>query len=132
MFFIAGVLITGGYPAGTAGNQSELYLPSSDSSCTLPSLPDGRYHHTYSEGGLLCGGRITITTAINNCLQWRPDTGSWERGLYLDVERYEHVSWTPASGSGTYLMGGYGSRRTTTIIKPDMTEEEGFPLKNET
>ena len=42
------------------------------------------------------------------------------------------MSWTPSSGSGTYLIGGRDSKRTTTLIKPDGTQEPGFPLKYDT
>ena len=43
------------------------------------------------------------------------------------------MSWTPSSGIGTYLVGGYAysnsAKRTTTLIKPDGTQEPGFSLK---
>ena len=67
-----------------------------------------------------------------NCIQWSPDTGTWEELLTLDVGRWTHVSWTPNTGIGTYLMGGgyYDEgRKTTTLIRPDGTQEPGFPLK---
>ena len=124
MYYIAGVLITGGDSA--AGNTAELYVPSSGASCTLPSLPDYREEHTVSEGGLLCGGRNTR----DSCLMWSPDSGTWEEAITLDVRRYDHVSWTPSSGNnGTYLMGGGYSERTTTLINNDGSQEPGFLLK---
>ena len=123
MYYIAGVLITGG---DAAGNTAELYVPSSGASCTLPSLPDNKYYHTVTEGGLLCGGSGTE----DSCLMWSPDSGTWEEALTLDVNRYEHVYWTPSSGTtGTYLMGGGDSERTTTLIKDDGSQDQGFPLK---
>ena len=122
LYYIAGVLITGCYPAD---NTAELYVPSTGASCTLPSLPDNRYHHTVTEGGLLCGGRDTS----DSCIQWSPDSGTWEEALTLDVRRSQHVSWTPSSGAGTYLMGGYDSKRTTTLVNNDGSQEPGFPLK---
>ena len=75
--------------------------------------------------GLLCGGFDTS----NTCLQWRSDTGTWEESLTLEVRREDHLSWTPSSGIGTYLMGGYFTDLVTTLIKPDGTQEPGFPLK---
>ena len=75
--------------------------------------------------GLICGGYDTQDT----CIQWIPDTGTWEEYLSLDVKRYVHVSWTPGTGVGTYLMGGSGSERTTTLLTPEGTQEPGFPLK---
>ena len=103
-------------------------MPSSGASCTLPSLgSEGRYGHTASEDGLLCGGAYDK----NSCLQWKPDTGSWEDALTLGVGREYHVSWTPKSGiTGTYLMGGIYSKETTTLITPDGESQElGFLLK---
>ena len=81
---------------------------------------------------ILCGGGNTDDT----CLQWSPDTGTWEELLTLDIRRYDHVSWTPASGTGTYLIGGDGSnettRMTTTLVTPEGGQETGFPLEYDT
>ena len=79
---------------------------------------------------LICGGVNTPDT----CIQWSPNTGTWEEYLSLDVERAGHVSWTPGTGIGTYLMGGMDGHGmdtvwTTTLIRPDGTQEPGFPLK---
>ena len=69
----------------------------------------------------------------DSCLQWSPDTSSWENLLTLEDERNTHVSWTPGNDIGTYLMGGavYGSGMTTTLITPG-GQETGFQLKYET
>ena len=109
-------------------------MPSSGAFCSLPTLPDDRYSHS-ADDGLLCGGSDTNDT----CIQWSPVTGSWEAAVTLDVRRYDHLSWTPVNGRGTFLMGGYyirrkegyynESRRTTTLITPEGTQEPGFPLK---
>ena len=132
IFYSVGVLITGSdntlpQPSDTA----ELYLPSSNVSCSLPRLPDVRWHHSMESWGLLCGGD---GIASDTCLQWSPDTGTWEELLTLDDERLDHVSWTPVTGVGTYLMGCYGTelKRTSTLITPDGTQEPGFPLKYDT
>ena len=119
--------MTGGWN-GTVLDTVELYLPSSGLSCSLPSLPHFRYHHSVESTGLLCGGEVTSDT----CLQWRSD--AWEESITLDVKRQDHVSWTPRAGSGTYLMGGWKTeqQRTTTLITPDGTQETGFPLKYDT
>ena len=69
----------------------------------------------------------------DSCLQWSPDTRTWEWLVHgMDIERYAHVSWTPATEIGTYLMGGVESLRTTTLVKPDGTHEPGFHLQYET
>ena len=111
-------------------NTAELYLPSSGLSCSLPRLPDDdvRVGHTQESSGLICGGFNSPGT----CIQWIPDTGTWEELLTLDVSRYDHVSWTPGTGVGTYLMGGGYSERTTTLVRPEGTQEPGFPLKYDT
>ena len=129
-FVFLAVLITGGYAGGnTYLNTVELFLPSDGTSCTLPPLAQARYHHTV-DNHILCGGSGTE----DSCLQWSPDTGTWEELLTLDVGRYNHVSWTPASGTGTYLIGGWDSdgRMTTTLITSEGGQDTGFPLKYDT
>ena len=120
------VLIAGS--ANSPSDTAELYQPASGVSCSLPQLPEDRYYHTTDNSGLLCGGGDTG----EKCLQWSPVTGSWEERLSLNVWRAEHVSWTPDNEVGTYLMGGYYSGRTTTLIKHDGTREPGFNLKYNT
>ena len=122
------VLITGHGSSSNPMDTAELYLPSSGVSCILPRLPDNRDSHTVDSKGLLCGGAYTRDT----CLQWSPDTGTWEDLLTLNVMRYRHVSWTPGPDIGTYLMGGIYSGLTTTLIKPDGNQEPGFLLKHDT
>ena len=126
------VLITGGF--NLEFFNAELFLPSDGTSCTLPLLPQDRYFHTV-DNHILCGGLGTSTR--DSCLQWSPDTGTWEELLTLDVGRYAHVSWTPASGTGTYLIGGgkglgIDTEMTTTLITHEGGQETGFPLKYET
>ena len=110
-------------------------MPSSGIFCSLPRLPndDERRFHTVESSGLLCGGRFSDFE--DRCLQWNAVTGTWEDLLTLDVKRYHHVSWTPDTDIGTYLIGGlpspstFQNRRTTTLIKPDGTQQPGFQLE---
>ena len=122
---ILAVLIAGGYGLDTA----ELFLPSDGTSCTLPPLPgrvyDSRYLHT-ADHNLLCGGQYTE----DSCIQWSPNTGTWEERLTLDVGRMGHVSWT--TERGTYLIGGDRTGFSTTLITSDGTQEPGFGLKYDT
>ena len=92
---------------------------------------DGRLRHTLEGSGLLCGGMYTTYTS---CVQWSSVNGTWEEYLTLDVGRSYHVSWTPDPDIGTYLMGGVTSeaKNTTTLIKPDSSQEPGFSLKYDT
>ena len=134
------VLITGSSHYGSS-DTTELYVPSTGVSCTLPDIPQpnigsGLFYHTL-DSGLICGGYYTYDI----CLKWRTDTGTWEEYITLDIRRYDHVSWTPSPEIGTYLMGGHvhnnidndnGAGNTTTLIKPDGTQEPGFPLKYKT
>ena len=69
---------------------------------------------------------------MDTCIQWSPDTGTWEEYLSLDVGRYDHVYWTPGTGVGTYLIGGFYSERTTTLLTPEGAQESGFSLKYDT
>ena len=129
IFNLDAVLITGGYDFDNLVS-AELFLPSSGLSCSLPNLPDQRGTHTVDSLGLICGGDYDfIHNTTESCLKWRSDTGSWEKYLTLNIWRAYHASWTPSNGIGTYLMGGFYSNRTTTLIKPDGTQEPGFPLK---
>ena len=98
-------MITGGGYLYDTEKSAEIYHPDRDSPCVLPKLPDPRSDHT-QDGELMCGGYNTR----RSCRRWNPDTGAWDEvtnvSNSLTHERAEHVSWTPADGSGTYLMGG--------------------------
>ena len=102
------VLITGG--DGTE-QTAEIYHPDKDSACVLSDLPDERYGHT-QDGSLLCGGTVTN----RSCRRWNADTGA--RDLVtesLTEDRFYHISWTPAGGSATYLIGGWRSFETSEV-----------------
>ena len=108
-------------------------MPSTGTSCSLPQLPDDRYGHSVERYGLICGGNRPWVN--DTCVQWDLETGSWEdKQLTLDIERSGHVIWTPNTGIGTFLMGGWTieSQNTTTLMKPDGTQEQAFPLKYDT
>ena len=93
----------------------------------LPIMQDDRYDHSLEGSALMCGGYYTS----ESCVQWSSVNGTWEEYLTLDVGRSYHVSWTPDPDIGTYLMGGSTSEagNTTTLIKPDSSQEQGFNLK---
>ena len=121
------VLITG----GTYNRRSaEVFLPETGHSCRLSDLPDERLDHT-QDGALTCGGFGGQNQRIS-CLKWSPDSGTWTQSHTLTEERYGHVSWTPDPSLGTFLIGGISNPRTSELIKPDGSVEQGFSLKYDT
>ena len=76
----------------------------------------------------MCGGYDTS----DSCVQWSSVNGTWEKYLTLNVTRYYHVSWTPDPDIGTFLMGGgtFEAMNSTTLIKPDGSQEPGFNLEH--
>ena len=106
----------------------EIYLPSSNTSCTLTAeLPEGREYHTQT-GGWACGeADIRREDVSTTCDHW--SQGSWIRSDNFNVTRHYHVSW--ATASGVYIIGGssnYGGK-TSELVKEDGSVEEGFKLK---
>ena len=122
------VLITGGDGAG--GRQSaEIFHPDSESEsfCYLRHFPEYRSLHT-QDGSLKCG----IETP-RSCLTWNSDTGSWDLVTdSLTADRVNHISWTPADRSVTYLMGGLHSYKTSEVIDREGRVSASFPLKHRT
>ena len=123
---ISAVLITGG---DDTLQSAEVYH--SDISCVIPIMPDRRWAHT-QDGSLVCGGHSTR----RSCRRWNPDTGAWDLVTQsLTEDRGRHTSWTPADGSVTYLMGGFGraSDKTSEIVEHDTGRvSASFSLKHST
>ena len=95
----AAILITGG---ANAAQSAEVFLPWSNTTCQLPSLPDERYAHVQS-GQLLCGGFDSSTR--RSCLRWNKQTGGWTMlPLRLSEGRYGSMIW--AHGGQLVIMGG--------------------------
>ena len=124
-----GVLISGGWNGG--GLKSvEMYNPATNTTCSLPQLPEARYQLS-QDGGLACGGKGGNNT-LTTCVKWGSESGTWTQSHTLRQSRFTHVSW--ATEDGVYLMGGKdsSSRRTTELVKEDGSVEDGFSLKYET
>ena len=105
---------------------AEIYDPFTKTSCVLPNLPIGKFSHT-QDGLLLCGG----FEDKNTCLTW--NQGAWNVSHHLNSLRVGHSSWTPVSGTHTYLMGSNqliqrDQSHTTDIVGPDGVVEQGFDL----
>ena len=123
--FVSAVLITGG---SSTSRSAEIYNPLTNTSCSLPQLPEGRNFHS-QDGGLTCGGGYPST--YTNCVKWSPASGTWNHSHTLKQRRSDHKSW--ATTSGVYLIGGYGGgKRTSEKVKDDGSVEEGFSLKYDT
>ena len=127
------VLITGGYDL----TSSEIYDPTTQTSCLLPNFTTWRTGHS-QDGPLLCGGGQVFSDDDNSlmtCTTW--SQGTWNVSHHLTFRRQNHISWTPASGAGTYLMGGIKSQnypdplQKTEIVRPDGTVEQGFDLASQ-
>ena len=124
------VLITGSWDG--AAQSAEIYHPDRKSACIIPDLPDRRAYHT-QDSTLVCGGFWTR----RSCRRWNPDTGAWDLVTEsLTESREGHISWTPADGSVTYLMGGVGSGPDRTTVTLDLDQDNrsrvitAFPLQH--
>ena len=113
---------------------SEIYDPVSKKSCILPR-GEGKdlpfvFARTF-DPPLVCGGRRRYKneTTASSCYKFNFASGSWTKSHNLRFARYAHISWTPASGDGTYLMGGAYSRKTTEIVNIEGLSRKGFNLK---
>ena len=119
------MLITGGWGARQS---AEIYHPDRDSPCLLPDLPEDRWRHT-QDGSLMCGGWKTR----RSCRKWNPDTGAWDLVTEsLTMDRVDHISWTPADGSMTYLMEGDWSVGTSDAEDQENSVTSSFPLQHST
>ena len=129
-YVVSVVLITGGYN-GASLKSAEIFNPVTNTSCSLPLLPEGRRYHS-QDGGLACGGnrKQEDEEPLTTCVQWSPVSGSWTKSHTLREKRHAHVSW--ATASGVYLIGSHDSLRTSELVKSDGSVEEGFSLKYQT
>ena len=134
---ISAVLITGGDSYG-ARQSAEIYHPNRGSPCIITNIPDERKRHSL-DGLLMCGGIYFYYGQRKTCRRWTPDTGAWDLVTKtLTGERSGHISWTPADGSVTYLIGGYDEYHaadTSDILQHDnnkVSTSPSFPLKHKT
>ena len=117
---IAALIMTGGYNEDGLSSV-EVYVPSTNTSCSLPSLPVTTWDHS-QDGLLLCGGSQCSLendgclkgppTRAKKCLTFYPDSGLWITTHPLQENRYGHSSWQREDGT-VLLMGGRISARTT-------------------
>ena len=120
-------LISGGWKDGHGDlNSAEIFNPGTNTSCSLPPLPEGRYRHNQQA----CGGGRSDAPETLTCVKWSPASGTWNESHTLTQKRAGHVSW--ATSSGVYLIGGWYSLRTSEKVKLNGSVEEGFSLKYDT
>ena len=98
------ILITGGW--GRNEQAAEVFLPWSNTTCGLPSLPDRRVGHVQS-GNTLCGGGFSSFTLLS-CLQWRQ--GGWIK-LPVSLAEARYHSSARKVEEGLVIMGGQDSWR---------------------
>ena len=96
-------------------SSTEVYIPDTGKTCSLPDLPEIRYDHTMdtlANTPVICGGGDTYTS----CLQFTPTSagGVWTNYTTTMERRYGHSSWV--SSAGLVLMGGWISGTTTEIV----------------
>ena len=122
-------LVTGGYGTGGIYMSAQIYSPNTGQVCFLPDMDVVRQLHN-QDGTLACGG--WSDSVSDSCSTFNSDSGLWNRSHTLPRKRQYSQSWTPQSGSGTYLIGGEANADTTDLVKPDGTVQQGFNLKYET
>ena len=117
----AGILIT-------AYKQAEIYIPSTNETFDLPTIPGNpRLWHTLT-GNVLCGGVYPNTSS--SCLELTQSGHGWlPYSAGLDPLRMAHSAWS--SPEGIVLLGGYFSPTTTQLITNSNTSP-GFSLNSDT
>ena len=108
------ILITGGYGALQS---AEMFLPWSNTTCGLPSIPDERWGHVQS-GNTLCGGGKRRSSTRRSCLQWRQ--GGWATlPVTLAEERLASSAW--GTEEGLVIMGGTSdaAQQTSETVSSD-------------
>ena len=118
---ISAVLITGGYYSVIGGieeeQSAEIYHPDRDSPCVITNIPESRWQHTQDDTLMCGGGDGSYTTTPRTCRKWNADTGDWDLVTESLTEgRAGHISWRPAEGAVTYIMGGWSRSGTTSEI----------------
>ena len=118
---IAALIMTGGGGLSSV----EVYVPSTNTSCSLPSLPAETWLHS-QDGLLQCGG-------AGNTLHCHTfQSGEWVKTHNLSEVREYHSSWQGEDGT-IVLMGGYVSPTTTEIVSDSSAvSTPGFSLKYDT
>ena len=100
-----GLLITGGAPNGrSVWSSTELYIPATNTSCSLPDLPSGLQGHTSGgKGKMMCGGVDETEKPLSSCVVWR--NGEWhEQERRLARKTVYQSAWN--LNNSLVLLGG--------------------------
>ena len=100
--------MTGGQDDEGSLSSVEVFVPGTNKSCYLPSLPEKISRHSQDQL-TQCGGYHSEQT----CYTF--SGGSWTNTASLSSERVNHGSWR--SPDGIYLIGGDGHEKTAKNIK---------------
>jgi len=119
------LIITGGYNDDYL-RSVEVYHPGTNTSCSLPSLPEKISGHS-QDGFIQCGG----SNSYKSCHTLNTDTAQWTKTHSLSEKRYQHKSSRREDGS-ILLIGGYYSKTTTELVSDSSAvSTTGFTLKYE-
>lgn len=125
-----GLLITGGAPDGRrVWNSTELFIPSTNRSCSLGSLGEGRQGHSSGGRGLMmCGGVDGTEKPVDTCVRWR--AGRWVTERRLSRPTVYQTGWN--HNGSLILLGGpdWDSTRFSTEVVTGGRAR--FRLKHET
>ena len=103
----------------------EVFFLSSNLSCSLPALPEGREGHTM-DSNLICGGTYPSSTT---CLTF--SSGKWITSHTLLEGRYGHSSMM--TNEGLVLLGGQDSLYSSEIVHlPGEQGEAAFDMHHNT
>ena len=110
-------MITGGN--GLSSTSVELFNPNTNTTCTLPSLPNKRFGHV-AAGNLICSGRDDPSEYIRykNCTEF--SEGAWIPTNHSLIGDRDMPGAHWIVDEGIYLFGGWGtSSSTSELVKFD-------------
>ena len=119
--------MTGGYNSNNEWLSSvEVYVPSTNTSCSLPSLPVETWGHS-QDGLLLCGG---YPNSRHSCHTFHSDSGEWRVKTHrLSEGRLYHSSWQREDETVLLMGGGYSPTTTEIVSDSSAVSTPGFSLK---
>ena len=125
IYISAAILITGG---DDTDKSSEVFLPWSNTSCQLPSLPDRRSHHVQA-GNMVCGG--FNSSAVRSCVKW---IGGWVTQARVRLSGVRSQSSVWARDDTMVIMGGVrqAGRTSETVSSDGASTRRSFRMNYKT